>query len=108
MTLTQLNTLLKATGYPVAYLQFKVTPNNPAPKPPFITYLVDSSENFFADNVTYSKANNVSIELYTNNKDLSAESKLESLLDENEISYDSYETYIESENLYQKNYEVRL
>ncbi|MNW36743.1 hypothetical protein D3C74_137610 [compost metagenome] len=108
MTLNELKTLLKATGYPVAYLQFKATPNNPAPKPPFITYIVDSSSNFFADNVTYSKASNVSIELYTNTKDLNAESKLESLLDEIEIPYDSYETYIDSEDLYQKIYEARL
>ncbi|PEY72094.1 hypothetical protein CN344_29410, partial [Bacillus cereus] len=48
------------------------------------------------------------IELYTTKKDLVAEAKLEKVLDDYEIPYDSYETFIESEKMYQKNYETRL
>lgn len=102
MTLAELKQLLDATGYPVAYSHFR-----DAQTAPFITYLVAYSSNFVADNKVYQKVSNVQIELYTIKKDLVAENKLETVLDANEISYDSVETFIESEQLFQKIYEVR-
>jgi hypothetical protein len=103
MTLEELYNILKATGFPVAYLHFKEPQN-----PPFICYLVDNSQNFIADNKVYHKISDVSIELYTNKKDLATEEILETLLDQNEIPYVSDETFIESEQLFLKIYEVRL
>lgn len=106
MILSELNTILKATGYPVAYSHFTVTTNNPAPIPPYITYLVAYSSNFMADNKVYKKIDNLQIELYTREKDLVAEKKVEDLLDTNEIPYETTETWIESEKLFQKIYEI--
>lgn len=103
MTLEELYTMLKATGYPVAYSHFNGTPSIP-----FITYLTPGTENFHADNKVYTKINNADIELYTNKKDLQAESKLENLLDQNNIPWDVTETWIDSEKLFQRIYEVRL
>lgn len=103
MILEELATLLEATGYPVAYSHF-----GEAQLPPFIVYLVAYSPNFIADNRVYKKIDSVQIELYTYQKDLVAESTLESILDENDIPYESTETFIESEKLFQKIYEVRL
>ena len=103
MTLTELKKLLDATGFPVAYSHF-----NEAKATPYICYLVTYSPNFHADNQTYKKVNSVDIELYTDIKDLQAESIVEDILDKNEIPYDSDETFIESEKLFQKIYEVRL
>lgn len=108
MTLSELNTILKATGYPVAYSHFTATTNNPMPTPPYICYLSAYSSNFKADNKVYSKGDNLQIELYTIKKDLVAEKKLEDLLDENEIPYESTETWIDTEKLFQKIYEVSL
>ena len=108
MTLSDIYTILKATGYPVAYSHFTATTNNPLPTPPYITYLSTYSSNLKADNKVYQKIDNLQIELYTNKKDLSAEKKLEDLLDTNDIAYDSVETWIDSEKLFQKIYEVRL
>ena len=108
MTLSDLYTILKATGYPVAYSHFTATTNNPLPTPPYITYLSAYSSNLKADNMVYEKIDNLQIELYTNKKDLAAEKKLEDLLDQNEIAYESTETWIDSEQLFQKIYEVRL
>ena len=102
MTLQELNNILKSTGYEVAYSHF----NTPI-KPHFITYLISNSENFIADNKVYKKIDNIKIELYTSIKDLQAEEKLEKLLDENDIAYETDETWIESEKLFQKIYEVR-
>lgn len=103
MTLAEFKKLLDATGYPVAYSHFKE-----AQKPPFICYLRNGSANFIADNKVYKKINDITIELYSNKKDLVAEEALEKLLDDNDIPYDSDEIYIESEELFQKIYEVRL
>jgi hypothetical protein len=101
MTLPELVQILKATGYPVAYSHFPS-----APTVPFITYLESSSDNFQADNRTYQRVKNVDIELYTNKKDLTAESTLEALLDANDLPYEILETYIESEQLFQKIYNI--
>lgn len=61
-----------------------------------------------ADNKVFKKIDNVSIELYTSKKDLAAESKIEQILDDNEIPYETYEVYIDSEKLFQKVYETSL
>jgi len=106
MTLVELVTILEAAGYPVAYSHFTETSNNPIPSPPFITYLVPNTSNFFADNKTYKKINGVDVELYTSKKDLLAEATLESLLDANEIAYEKTETWIESQGLFQIIYEI--
>lgn len=108
MTLAELKKILDAAGYPVAYSHFTATTNNPVPKPPYICYLVAYSSNFMADDKVYKKIDNAQIELYTTKKDLVAEEKLESGLDANEIPYDFTETFLESEQLFQKIYEVRL
>lgn len=108
MTLQEINMILKATGYPVAYSHFTATTNNPIPTPPYICYLSAYSSNFNADNKVYKEIDNLQIELYTTKKDLEAEKKIKDLLDENEIPYESTEAWIESENLFQKIYEVRL
>ncbi|MGF2618683.1 hypothetical protein [Bacillus cereus] len=108
MTLGEVTKILEATGYPVAYSHFTATPVKPVPKPPYICFLVDGSANLMADNKVYHKINDLNIELYTVKKDLTAEAKLEQVLDDHEIPYDSYGTFIESEKMYQKIYETRL
>lgn len=108
MTLNDIYTILKATGYPVAYSHFTGTTNTPLPTPPYITYLSAYSSNFKADNKVYHKIDNLQIELYTNKKDLVAEKKIEDLLDLNEIPYETTETWIDTEKLFQKIYEISL
>ncbi|MBJ8070542.1 hypothetical protein [Bacillus cereus] len=108
MTLGELTKILEATGYPVAYSHFTATSTNPVPAPPYICFLVEGSANLMADNKVYHKINDLNIELYTTRKDLVAEAKLEQVLDDHEIPYESYGTFIESEKLYQKFYETRL
>ncbi|UYO18747.1 hypothetical protein [Bacillus sp. 41-22] len=106
LTLGELIKILEATGYPVAYSHFTATPGNPVP--PYICFLVEGSANLMADNKVYHKINDLNIELYTTKKDLFAEAKLEQVLDDHEIPYESYGTFIESEKMYQKFYETRL
>jgi hypothetical protein len=108
MNLAELKTILDATGMPVAYSHFTESENNPLPVPPFICYLVTYSTNFSADNTVFKEVQNVQIELYTDHKDLNAESWVEAVLNANEMPYATTETFIDSEQLYQKIYEVRL
>ncbi|MBT2736164.1 hypothetical protein [Bacillus sp. ISL-7] len=103
MTLIELKAILEASGYPVAYSHF-----NESITPPYICYLITYSSNLMADDKVYKKIDNVQIELYTSKKDLVAENNLETLLDENEIPYESIETFIQAEQIFQKIYEVRL
>lgn len=90
--------MMRATGIPFAYDHFA---EGEAPEPPFICYLLPSSDNFAADGTVYFKTNEVHIELYTDTKDLSVEQQLEAVLDERGIFYDKSETWIESEKLYE-------
>jgi len=108
MTLVELVQILKSSGYPVTYSHFKETSTKPVPAPPYITYLEDPSSNMFADNKVYKPIKNIRVELYTDLKDLVAEEKIEELLNENEIPFDTDEAWIESEQLFQRIYEVGL
>ncbi|WP_019243646.1 MULTISPECIES: hypothetical protein [Bacillus] len=103
MKLNELTKILKSTGYPVAYSHFST-----AQKTPFICYKEAYSSNFIADNKVYRKTPNIDIELYTSKKDLVAEETLERLLDDHEIPYQTIETFIESENVFQRIYEIQL
>ncbi|GGJ62004.1 hypothetical protein [Virgibacillus salexigens] len=107
MKLGELVTILEAIGLPVAYSHFIADENNPPPEPPFITYLTPGTDNFHADNKTYVKITNADIELYTNKKDLQVEKVLEDLFEQHEIAWNvANESYIESEQLFQRIYEL--
>ncbi|MDZ5480415.1 hypothetical protein [Bacillus thuringiensis] len=109
MNLIEIKKILDATGLPVAYSHFTALPGKPVPKLPYICFIADGSANLMADNKVYHKISDLNIELYTTKKDLVAEAKLEQILDEFEIPYDSpIEGVIESEKMYQKIYETRL
>jgi hypothetical protein len=108
MNLEQLKTILEATGFPVAYLHFKETENEPLPRPPFIVYFTAFSSNFMADNKVHIPIDNVQIELYTTKKDLAAEAKVNEVLNQHDIPFETSESFIESEGLHQKIYEMRL
>ncbi|KON86609.1 phage protein [Sporosarcina globispora] len=108
MTLVEFKKILDLAGMPVTYSHWTETIDNPVPPPPYICYLVDENHNMMADNKVYHKISDVNIELYSIKKDLAAEAKLEKVLDDHEIPYVSSGTFIDSEKLFQKFYEVRL
>jgi hypothetical protein len=103
MTLKKLVEILQATGYPVAYSHF-----DDFPSIPFICYHEVFSSNVHADNWTYYPVKNFEVELYTDKKDLEAESALETVLNANELPYETDEYYIESERIYQKIYYIAV
>jgi hypothetical protein len=94
----ELITMMEATGIPYAYDHFA---EGESPEPPFLCYLLPSSDNFAADGTVYFKANEVHIELYTDYKNPPVEQQVEAVLDEHGVFYDKTETWIESEKLYE-------
>lgn len=105
MTFEQLYQGLLSLGYPVAYSHFA---EGNVPQPPFITYMLNDTENFFADSITYQEINNIYIELYSKTKDLTAEQAISNFLTENNIAYEKQEYYIESEKMIQVIYYINL
>ena len=108
MTLAELTTILTGiTGFSnkVAYRAF---PENEAPALPFICYFVTGSDNTIADNRVFVPHQNVTIELYTRNKDVTSEELLESALNNASIPWEKFEDYISSEHCYQITYSITI
>lgn len=104
MTQAELFQLLKSTGYPVAYNQFKKPQ-----KAPFIAYVNTGRDIIGADDAAWVKTNSYRVELYTEGKDLDAENALETVLDRAGIIWSMSEVgLIESEGIYENYYEFEL
>lgn len=103
MTSEELYAALDGLGMPVAYGAHK-----DVPKPPYITYLMAYNSDVKADNWNYVKIENYQIELYTVNKDLPSEDKLEGLFKLLKLPYSKVEIYLDSEKLRQVIYQIQL
>ena len=105
MTIENLVEMLQELKIPFAYDHFA---EGESPEPPFICYLIPGSDNFAADGRVYFRLNEVRIEMYTDFKDLSLESRVEDVLDRHEIFYNKSETWIQSEKLYEVMYSFEM
>ena len=107
MSLQELFAILNTGAFQnkVAYRAFPV---GHAPALPFICYRATDTDNYKADNVVYKVRQFVDVELYTATKDISAETALEQIFNNAEITWDKDEDYIESEDMYQITYEVSI
>lgn len=90
--------MLEELGLPFAYDHFA---EGESPEPPFVCYLLPESRNFAADGRVYHKGSEVRLEIYTDQKDLGLEARVEDVLDAHEIFYNKSEVWIESERLYE-------
>lgn len=103
MTYKEVNTMIKATGYPAAYYQF---PNDTPQSPPFICFFYPNNNDMKADDSNYCKIEHLVIELYTDTKDFDAEAAVESVLSQNGMVWSRSETGIDSERMYEVVYEM--
>lgn len=108
LTQAELFTALKGLGLPVAYGEFKGTPENPAPPPPFITYQFAYSGDLMADDMNTEELSNFQVELYTKTKDQTKEKLVQDLLKSLFLPYSKIETWLDSEELRQVVYEIQL
>ena len=96
---------LEQLEIPIQYRAFQV---GHAPSLPYLIFYENDSDNIFADNHNYFDVLNVVCELYADEKDIELETKLQKLLYDLEIEYNSTETFIDSENMYLKAYDVQI
>ena len=89
-------------------IQYRAFESGQAPELPYLIFYENDSDNVFADNHNYFDVLNIICELYTDEKDIELETKLHKLFYDNEIEYNSTETYIDSENMYLKAYDVQI
>lgn len=93
--------LADGVGIPFAYHHW-----DRPPKMPYGVYFDDYTENFMADNIVYLVVSHVNIELYVRQRDQELESRLESVLTGEGLSWDKDAEYIDSERFYKISYEV--
>lgn len=105
MTYKEVADMLHGIGLPVAYRSF---PEGEISGPPFICYYYEGSRDFIADNINYQKIRQLTIELYTDNKDFDLEDVVEAALNSIGLVYSKDETYIESERMYMVTYETEI
>ena len=103
MSLEENKKLLETAGLPVAYRAFPV---GNAPPLPFVCYLFSSTNNFNADDAVYQVINRISIELYTESKDLEAENAVEAAL--KGLCWEKSEEYLDDEQCYEIIYEIEV
>ena len=94
---------LELAGYPVAYGKFRS-----APELPYIVYVFIEAADLMADNTNYHGVGDYHVELYTANKDPTAEAAVETQLKALGLPFGKLEAFVESEDMYQVLYEVRL
>ncbi len=97
--------IMEEIGLPFAYDHFA---EGESPDPPFLVFLIPSSDNFAADGRTYYRIDQIHIELYTDEKNPEKEMQLEAVLDRHSIFYGKTEYWIESERLYEVLYQFEM
>ncbi|MGO2743190.1 MAG: hypothetical protein ACTIAM_06135 [Pseudolactococcus laudensis] len=105
MNLMEFKAELEKLDIPIQYRAFRV---GHAPSLPYIIFYENDSDNVFADNQNYYDVLNIVCELYADEKDIELETKLQKLFYDTEIQYNSTETFIDSENMYLKAYDVQI
>ena len=92
MTQKDFGDILAASGYPVAYLAF---PADKCPSMPFITFQEIGSNNVSADGVVYQRVRQYQVDLFTADKDETAENALENAL--KDFFWNKYQTVEDNE-----------
>lgn len=108
MTRTEIAQMIAGIGLPYAYDHFSDADGAHPQGPPFICFLYPNSNDLFADNINYAQITALTIELYTDEVDFALEGAVEAALTAAELPYAKYQTYIDSERMYQTSYNTEV
>lgn len=108
MTIDEFMDVLVEMDIPYAYSHFDNDNTISPVNPPFLTWLAVGEDGLMADNILYHKVIDIDLELYTVNKDIALENRVEETLTKHSIPYTASQRWIESEKVFQKLYELRL
>lgn len=75
---------------------------------PFLTIHTEQPDNFAADNGVYVEKWNFRVDLYSTYKDLTIEASIKKLLNDNGIYWTKTEQYIDSENVWEVEFEFEV
>lgn len=103
MTYKEVKTLLSSAGIPVVYYQW---PEGKAPEPPYLVFYYPGDNDFKADDSNYSKVRELTVELYTDQKDFALEETVESIL--SPLVYSRNEAYLDTERMFMVSYETEV
>lgn len=101
MTTKEVFTMLNGVGIPCVYHHFA---DDSGQQPPFICFYYPQDNDFKADDINYSRINQMIVELYTDYKDFDLEECLETILFGSGLVWAKVETYIDSEKMYEVAY----
>lgn len=105
MRIEEIKTLIKSIGFETTYYQW---PQKKVPPLPYIVWYFPRSNNFAADDHVYKQIEELNIELYTAEKNFTAEAVVENVLDGAGFVWDKSETYLKSEDMYEVLYEMEV
>lgn len=91
--------------FPTVYYSWEI---GNVPALPYIVYYFPGNNDAVADNKNYCKILRLNVELYTKEKDLEAEAKVEQALTEMGLVYIRSESYLNSENMYEVLFESEV
>lgn len=106
MDLKELREKLEESEIAVQYRAFK---EGQAPELPYLIFYVNGNDDSLrADNKNFFKIQDVVLELYTEEKDVELEEKIEEILSNNNIEFEYDETYIETEDMFESIYYIQI
>ena len=109
MTLADIKTMLEGiTGLGADKVSYRMFPIGKVPSLPYCVFYSTGNDNFAADNKVYKPYIDVNIELYSQNKDSTMESGIESAMDTKGLIWRKIESYIDSEKMYCILYETYI
>lgn len=103
MTLSDLKTLLAATGIPVSYSSVPLSENTARP---YIVYTQTNTNNFAADGIVYYSRKHITIRLYADTRDEVSEGKVEQAL--KDMFYTKSIEFLDGELIHETTYEVEV
>ena len=105
MTYQEIAQLVENFNLPYSYYQFK---DNTGQEPPFVVFYYPGIDDLYADGINYQRITQLTIELYTDEKDFENEFVIEETLTEYGLSYDKTEVYIDDEKMHETIYTMEV
>ena len=103
MTLTDIGNMMASIGYPWHYSHFKKTPNMPC-----LVYYFPNSNDVYADTSNYVDKRAFRVELFTPEKDFTAEANVEAALKTNGLTWYKQTDFLSDELIFQTTYEMEV
>lgn len=105
MTTEAIAALVGSFGIPYAYHHFS---EDSGQEPPFAVFYFEESADMYADDANYQNIMNLSIEVYTDNKDFALEKTVETALKGAGLTWTKTESYLDDEQMYEELYETTV